>query len=147
MNKQPILYGVIGLLAGVIITWAVATTSVNNNYTGMMNMMGMRTTTDSRGMMDNDDMTMGEMSASLQDKTGDDFDKAFLSGMITHHQGAISMANFARTNAKHEEIKSMANDIVTAQTKEINQMKMWQAQWGYASSTSSSDHDMMNMGH
>lgn len=129
--KKELLFGGIGLLAGIAITWAVATVSVNNNYTGMMNMMGMHTRTDNQGMMDNNDMTMGEMSADLQGKTGDEFDKAFLSSMIAHHQGAIDMAKLVKANAKHDELKAMANDILSAQSKEIDQMQTWQTDWGY----------------
>ena len=131
MKKEAILYGVIGLLVGVIAAWAIATVSVNNNYTGMMHMMGMHTRTDNRGMVDNDDMTMGEMSAGLLGKTGDAFDEAFLSGMIVHHQGAIDMAKLVQANAKHDELKAMANDILSAQSKEIDQMQTWQTDWGY----------------
>jgi uncharacterized protein (DUF305 family) len=76
-------------------------------------------------------MTMSQMSGSLQNKTGDDFDKLFLSEMIDHHQGAIEMAKLAKNQAKHSEIKQMANDIITAQTSEISQMKTWQQDWSY----------------
>jgi uncharacterized protein (DUF305 family) len=76
-------------------------------------------------------MTMTEMSDSLKGKTGDDFDKAFITGMIEHHQGAIDMANLAKANAGHDEIKKMADDIVAAQSKEINMMRTWQKDWGY----------------
>jgi uncharacterized protein (DUF305 family) len=140
MKKEAVLYGAVGLLAGVIVTWGVAALSVNNNYTGMMNMMGIHTTTNNQdqGMMANDDMSMGQMMTGLQGKTGDDFDKTFLSEMIMHHQGAIDMANLAKTNAKHQEVKNMANDIITAQTKEIDQMKTWQSQWGYSTSNDNS---------
>jgi uncharacterized protein (DUF305 family) len=79
----------------------------------------------------------------LKGKTGDDFDKAFIEQMIVHHQGAIDMANLAKQNAKHDEIKKLSDDIVTAQTKEINEMTSWQQQWGYEDSVSSSSHDMM----
>lgn len=138
--KKELLFGGIGLLAGIIITWAVATISVNNNYTGMMNMMGMHTRTDNQGMMDNNDMTMGEMSADLQGKSGDDFDKAFLSGMIAHHQGALDMAKLVQANAKHDELKAMADDILSAQSKEIDQMQTWQTDWGYK--TTPQSHEM-----
>lgn len=131
MKKEAILYGVIGLLVGVAATWGVAAVSVNNNYTGMMNMMGMHTTTNNQGMMENDDMSMGQMSASLQGKTGDSFDEAFLSGMIAHHQGAIDMAKLVKANAKHDELKAMAEDILSAQSKEIDMMQTWQTDWGY----------------
>ena len=146
-NKQPLLYGIIGLLVGVIITWATATVAVNNNNTGMMRMMGMHTTTNGQGMMNDDDMTMGQMMTGLQGKTGDDFDKAFLSEMIMHHQGAINMAKLVQSNAKHDELKTMANDILAAQSKEIDQMQTWQTDWGYKNTPTKADdsgsHSMM----
>lgn len=74
---------------------------------------------------------MGEMNDTLMMKSGDDFDKAFLSEMIAHHQGAIDMAKAAKTKAKHEEIKKMADDIINAQTREIETMKQWQKDWEY----------------
>jgi uncharacterized protein (DUF305 family) len=149
MNKESILYGVIGLLAGAIIAGFGATYAVNNNHQGMMNMMGMHSNTNSQGMMDDSDMSMSDMTSSLKGKTGDDFDKAFISGMIAHHQGAIDMANLAKQNAKHDEIKNLADDIVAAQTKEITEMKSWQTQWNYSSSTTDDSSHNMNdmMGH
>lgn len=146
MNKESILYGVIGLLVGAILAGFGAVYAVNNNHQGMMNMMGMQSNTNSQGMMDNADMSMGDMTTSLKGKTGDDFDKAFISGMIAHHQGAIDMANLATQNAKHDEIKNLADEVISAQTKEINEMKSWQTQWNYSSSTTEgSSHNMNDM--
>jgi uncharacterized protein (DUF305 family) len=76
-------------------------------------------------------MSMDDMSAVLQGKSGDDFDKAFIEGMIPHHQGAIDMARLALKDAKHEEIRTMATAIISAQQQEIDQMKQWLADWGY----------------
>lgn len=144
MSKESILYAVIGLFAGVIITGFGAAYAVNNNNQGMMNMMGMNSSMNSQGMMDDSDMSMGDMASSLKNKTGDDFDKAFMSGMIAHHQGAIDMANLAEQNAKHDEIKELSKNIVSSQTKEIDEMKSWQTKWGYGSSnTEDSSHNMM----
>lgn len=72
---------------------------------------------------------MQGMMAGLDGKTGDDFDKAFLSEMIMHHQGAVDMAQLALTNAKHQEIKDLAKNIIDAQNKEIADMKKWQGSW------------------
>lgn len=72
---------------------------------------------------------MGDMMTGLQGKTGDDFDKAFLAEMIVHHQGAVTMAEAALQDAKHQELKQMAESIISAQTTEINQMKQWQKSW------------------
>lgn len=82
---------------------------------------------------DDDDNFMMKrgMSMMLQGKTGDNFDRAFIQMMIPHHQGAIDMAELALENAKHEEMKQLARDIIEAQQREIDMMKEWQKNWGY----------------
>ena len=71
------------------------------------------------------------MSSSLKGLKGDEFDKRFISEMITHHEGAVDMAELALTNAKHQEVKTMAQNIISAQTKEIDEMQTWQKNWHY----------------
>ena len=77
-----------------------------------------------------EDTNMGMMN-SLANKTGDTFDKAFLEQMILHHQSAIDMAASGGANAQHQEVKDLTAAIITAQTKEIKEMKQWQISWGY----------------
>lgn len=72
---------------------------------------------------------MSGMTAGLSGKTGDEFDRAFLAEMIVHHQGAVSMAQAALASARHQEIKTMAQNIISAQNSEIAQMKEWQKSW------------------
>jgi len=81
----------------------------------------------SMGMMDSN---AGMMNA-LNGKAGDEFDKEFLDQMIMHHQSAVDMASTGVTNAYHQEVKDLTKAIVTAQTKEILQMRQWQKDWGY----------------
>lgn len=97
-------------------------------------MNGMHMMMDDDDMMDHDamSMSMNDMSGMLEGRTGDAFDEAFIEGMIPHHQGAIDMAKAAQASAKHAEIKAMAEDIITAQQSEIDMMKQWQKDWGYA---------------
>lgn len=52
-NKEAILYGIIGLLTGSLITIIVATTSVNNHNGTMMQMMGMHTDSNDHGNTQN----------------------------------------------------------------------------------------------
>lgn len=84
-------------------------------------------------MMDDSGMSMGsamdDMMAGLTGKSGDDFDKAFISEMIVHHQGAVDMAEAALRDAKHDEVKELARGIIDAQTREIGQMREWQRSW------------------
>lgn len=72
---------------------------------------------------------MAGMNASLRGKTGDDFDKAFLDEMIVHHQGAVDMAQLVLTTSQRPELKTFANEIITAQTREIGQMRAWRGTW------------------
>lgn len=85
-----------------------------------------------------------KMYSGLQ---GEDYDRMFIANMIEHHKGAVDMAKLALTNAKHQELKDMANDIITAQNKEISDMETWQKNWGYPSSSGEMmmDHSAMGM--
>lgn len=93
----------------------------------------------SSGEMMEDHSSMGmeeEMAATmgqLKTKTGDEFDKAFLSSMIDHHTSAVDMSRPAAKNASHQEIKDLAKAIIEAQDSEITQMRKWQVEWGYQS--------------
>ncbi len=72
---------------------------------------------------------MDDMTASLEGKTGDAFDRAFIDEMIVHHEGAVAMAEQALLHAQHAEIKTMANEIIAAQTREIDTMRGWLRAW------------------
>lgn len=81
------------------------------------------------------DMSMTDMGEMLEGKTGDALDKAFLEGMIPHHQAAVDMAKYL-AGSKHPELVKLGADIIAAQTKEIEEMKAWQIKWGYVSTGS-----------
>lgn len=72
---------------------------------------------------------MMDMTASLQGKTGAEFDQAFLAEMIIHHQGAVDMAKMVLEQSDRPELQQLANEIITAQEKEITQMQTWQQAW------------------
>ncbi len=73
-----------------------------------------------------DTNTMELMYASMK---GDEFDKAYLADMIAHHQGALNMAGWAVNQATKQEIRTLANNILSSQSSEIRQMLEWQQQW------------------
>ncbi len=62
-------------------------------------------------------------------KTAEPFDKAFIDGMIPHHEGAITMAKAVLATTQRPEIKNLANQIITAQEEEISQMREWRTAW------------------
>lgn len=122
MQTKPLLYGLIGFFLGGLLVAIAATT---------FNKPEQETTANTNSSMSS--MSMDDMTADLKNKTGDEFDKAFIASMIAHHEGAVEMAKLSAKNAKHEEVKTLSNNIITAQEKEIAEMKQWQMDWGYSS--------------
>jgi len=125
MDKNTVIIGVLGFILGILLMLVV-----NSNRPMGEHMEA----EENKEMISNNSMmhgAMGMMMNSLDGKTGEEFDKAFLSEMIVHHQGAVDMAEAAATSASHQEIKDMSQAIIDAQTKEIDQMKQWQKEWGY----------------
>ncbi len=212
MQKESILYGIIGLLTGVVLMGFTANYAVNNNQVGMMGMMGMNnsrlmsggidrnfieqmiphhesaiamaklaqqksTRPEIKSLADNIKTSQTDEISSMKQwykdwygtdvptvtsgniwrgqmmnsqastdslSAANDFDKAFLAQMIDHHQMAVTMANMLNAGTARPEMKKLAKDIIAAQTKEINDMMIWQQQWGYENSSTGSSY-MMNM--
>jgi uncharacterized protein (DUF305 family) len=58
------------------------------------------------------------------------FDRAFIDGMVPHHEGAIEMAKAAKDAGLAEpELIEIADAIVDTQQREIDEMKDWRAEW------------------
>ena len=57
------------------------------------------------------------------------FDRAFIDAMIPHHESAIEMSRAASEKSGNPEIQSLADDIISAQAREIEQMKSWRDEW------------------
>lgn len=127
MVNKALVGGIIGFLLGGLVVSGAATFFENPKEKSSSN--SQTSTVDHNA----------QTTANLKHLTGDEFDKAFMAEMIMHHEGAIDMAKLIGTNAKHEELTTLGQDIITAQTKEIDMMKAWQAAWGYK--TTSQPHD------
>lgn len=72
------------------------------------------------GMMDGM-LSAAEMQA-LKDAQGVEADKLFLTGMIKHHEGAITMAQNEIKNGEFPEAIELSKAIVESQQKEIDTM-------------------------
>lgn len=143
-NKNNII--TLSIVAIVAIA-GISIFAITNNNDEMMN----------DNMMSNNNSSQQDAN-SLVDKnsndykmyseiTGDDYDRIFIANMIEHHKGAVDMAKLAQANAKHQELKDMADAIIAAQSKEITDMETWQKDWGYPSSSGEMmmDHSAMGM--
>jgi len=59
------------------------------------------------------------------------FDEAFIADMLAHHEGAMNMAEQAQATTAHNEIRTLAGNILQSQGAEVMKMRTWQQDWGY----------------
>ena len=71
---------------------------------------------DMPGMMDTEDMD------ELMAASGKGFDTMFLTMMVDHHEGAVEMATTEKDKGQYGPAKKLADDIITAQNAEIEEM-------------------------
>jgi uncharacterized protein (DUF305 family) len=76
----------------------------------------------SSGMNDMPGMMSSEDMSRLKKASGAEFDTMFLTMMVTHHQGAIAMAQNEKSKGAYGPAKSLADSVITDQTAEITQM-------------------------
>ncbi len=117
MNSKATLTAIATLIIGFLIGYSITPKDTSN-----MHLMHNSEVMSMSGIMEN-------MNRNLIGKTGDDFDRVFLSEMIVHHLGAVQMAELAASSSKHQEIQDLAKNIIEAQNKEIADMKGWQKAW------------------
>lgn len=92
------------------------------------------TATDAGDMqgMDHGSMDHRSMNHSMAMNLGPadaNFDLRFIDAMSLHHQGAIAMAQAAQQKSQRREIKTLADDMIDTQTKEIKQLGQWRKAW------------------
>ncbi|MFC9910536.1 DUF305 domain-containing protein [Streptomyces sp. NPDC127197] len=68
------------------------------------------------GMMDQEDMD------ELMKASGKGFDSMFLTMMVEHHEGAVEMATTEKEKGRYGPAKKVAEDIITTQNAEIEEM-------------------------
>lgn len=68
---------------------------------------------------------------SLRNKKGKDFDKEYLSLLMTNSQKAIDIANLAEGRTEREEIKKWSKFLIETEPSSINTLKTLYGQWGF----------------
>ncbi len=79
---------------------------------------------------------------------GDYSDRAFLTGMIVHHEAAVTMAEDALLAARDARVRRWAQEVIKTQQAEIDEMRRWLKEKGgedpqAAAAMSHSMHAMM----
>jgi len=92
----------------------------------MKDMKGMDMSSADSDMAPMPGMLTGRQMAALRKASGREFDKLFLTGMIQHHGGALTMVRdlFNQPGAGQDAtLFDFANDVDNTQTAEIDMMK------------------------
>lgn len=118
MDTKAVLFGACGLIIGGVIV-GIGAATLNKPV---------------------EQESTSHSNISLEGKTGDDYDKAFLSAMVEHHEMAMEMAKQSAANASHNELKQFSNELLVQGEAEIKTMKQWQVDWGYGSGSVSPGH-------
>jgi uncharacterized protein (DUF305 family) len=74
-------------------------------------------------------MMSQQQMQQLSQAHGAAFDKMFLQMMIGHHQGAVTMSKTELADGENPDAKTLAQNIITAQQREITEMQTMLAQW------------------
>lgn len=83
-------------------------------------------------MMGNNGMHMGvrgDQSDMTNLEQAADFDTEFVREMIPHHQMAVMMTSMLKNGTNRLEMQKLADDIIIAQTSEIELMRGWLIEW------------------
>ena len=72
---------------------------------------------------------MDTMMRALMAMSGADFEQGWLLMMVHHHQSAVDMSAQVPGRATRPELLQLASTVVTAQTREMKQMRDWAMAW------------------
>jgi uncharacterized protein (DUF305 family) len=72
----------------------------------------------------------GDGAPTPQSSSAVPFDQAFIDAMVPHHREAIEMAEAANARGLTQpDLQKIADDIITSQQREIDQMLRWREEW------------------
>lgn len=77
-----------------------------------------------------------EYKLSMYDKTGmdlgpadRDFDRRYLNAMISHHRGAMLLAEQLLANTERPEMRALAQNILADEPAAIDELYVWKKEW------------------
>jgi uncharacterized protein (DUF305 family) len=134
--------GIMCLVIGGLIGMSIAPApKINESFDQVMSTMDMSTPKGDQGPAS---LAFAQANFKMHDSMAIEFsgnpDRDFAKGMIGHHQGAIDMAKIVLQYGKDEKIRKLAQDVITAQTGEIEFMSNWLKSVSSQSETEESSH-------
>lgn len=131
-QKKRLIIGLGSLTAVALIATAVVAIGTQDNKESDDSIAGINQGSTQRNEQIAEESATYKKYVALK---GEDYDEAFVSNMIVHHEGAVSMAEMAGPKTSRPEIQDLAFSIITSQSTEIASLRVWQEQWGYQESS------------
>jgi len=133
-KNSTIIVGLLALIVGLLLGYFFGTNTMPHRgffsnasmYEEMSEHMYGEEIVDGDGAMMH---AMDEMMLGFRGKSGEEYEEAFLRGMIVHHLGAVRMAEELLEQTDRPELKAFAEDVVEVQSQEIETMKSWLENW------------------
>ena len=124
--KRYTSFGLLALLLAVSLALAsCAGAGPSSSEQGSSEQDGGEESTDNMQGMDHNSMgSEGTMDASeMLMENGEYSDERFIDAMVPHHQGATAMAEVALENAEHPELLQLAQNVISTQQAEIEELR------------------------
>ncbi len=126
--KRYTSFGLLALLIAVSLALpSCAGAGSSSAEQGSSEQDGAEESADDMQAMDHSNMDMGSegmMAASeMLMQNGEYSDERFIDAMVPHHQGAIDMAEVALENAEHPELLQLAQNVISTQQAEIEELR------------------------
>ncbi|MBE9181579.1 DUF305 domain-containing protein [Oculatella sp. LEGE 06141] len=118
-------------LLGAVPLASVSLTACNSQSAQQgMNYGGTSSPSDASGSMPMDGMDHGANTMTTALGPADEaFDLRFIDAMILHHRGGLEMAQVAQEQSSRNAVQQLADEIITAQEQEIQQLQSWRQTW------------------
>lgn len=120
MKKIVVALFGLGVIAGCWNQNNIVTTSSTSTNSISLSSASVMQGHDHQAMLD-----MANSNMNMDHTNMIESEKDFLINMIPHHQEAIDTSKIILTKTQNSEIKKLAENIILAQEKEINDMKNW----------------------
>jgi uncharacterized protein (DUF305 family) len=128
LKRYTTSFGLLALLFAVALALASCAGATSSSaQQGSSEQDGGEESGDDMQGMDHSNMDMGSegmMAVSeMLMENGEYSDERFIDAMVHHHQGAIAMAEVALENAEHPELLQLAQNVISTQQGEIEELR------------------------
>lgn len=141
MSKLYTISALILIAILALVTYSFSKSSNTNTQTSNLNTNSLSNNMmmNNPAMMNGNSMMNGMMNMS--DSVKDD--QSFLENMLPHHQEAVDSSNQILNSTTDLELKTFVQNVISAQTKEIREMKTWYKTWFNKDYTPSANYQTM----